>query len=102
MNAGQRFRMFFGTRAATADELARVEEIVVEQEMDLAWHATIKLFICLDATGGWAHVDEDHLKTFQRIRVELQAGRNSWTPLIDGPIVDRHTEMDSQPGRSNL
>lgn len=102
MNSEPKFRMYFGSRPATADELSHVEEIVVEQEMDLAWHATIKLFLCLDEHGNWAHVEDDFLQSFQRVRIELQPGGSTWVPLIDGPIVDRHTDMDSQPGRSNI
>ena len=101
MSAQQKFRMFFGSRAATTDELAHVEEISVEQELDLAWQATIKLSLCLDAKGSWAHQQAEFLRSFQRVRVEIQLAGKAWTPLIDGPIVDRQTDMDSQPGRSN-
>jgi hypothetical protein len=79
-----------------------VEEITVEQEMDMAWQAIIKLFVCLDEKGNWSHVEDDFLKPFARVRVELQLGSSSWVPLIDGPIVDRHPDMDSQPGRSSI
>ncbi len=96
------FRMFFGDRPATEDELAHVEEITFEQETDLAWQATIKLFLCLDERGNWAHVQDVFLQSFQRVRVELQLGGRAWVPLIDGPIVSRNTDMDSQPGRSNI
>jgi hypothetical protein len=102
MSSEQKFRMYFGSRSATVDELSHVEEIIVEQETDLAWHATIKLFLCLDEHGNWAHLQDDFLQAFQRVRVELQPGGTSWVPLIDGPIVDRNTDMDSQPGRSNI
>ena len=102
MNAQQKFRMFFGGRAATVDELAHIEEITVEQEMDMAWSATIRMFLCLDENGNWSHVDDNFLQSFQRVRIELQLGAAAWVPLIDGPIVDRNTDMDSQPGRSNI
>lgn len=94
--------MFFGERPATADELAHVEEITVEQEMDLAWQASIKMFLCLDERGNWAHTQDDFLQSFRRVRVELQLGDRPWVPLIDGPIVGRNTDMDSQPGRSYI
>jgi hypothetical protein len=102
MNSEARFKMYFGSRPATVDELSHVEEIIVEQEMDMAWHASIKLFLCLDDSGNWAHVQDDFLQSFQRLRVELQIGGAAWVPLIDGPIVDRQTDMDSQPGRSTI
>ena len=102
MNAAQKFRMFFGERPATVDELAHVEEITVEQEMDTAWQATIKMFLCLDERGHWAHTQDDFLQSLRRVRVELQLGERPWVPLIDGPIVGRDTDMDSQPGRSQI
>jgi hypothetical protein len=97
-----RFRMFFGDRPATEDELAHMEEITVEQEMDMAWQATIRLFLCLDERGNWAHAQDDFLQSFHRVRVELQLSERAWEPLIDGPIVGRNIDMDSQPGRSNI
>jgi hypothetical protein len=100
--ADQKFRMFFGKRSATADELSHIEEITVEQAMDMAWQATIKLFLCLDEKGKWSHLEDNFLKSFERVRVELQLGTANWVPLIDGPIVARHGDMDSEPGRSNI
>jgi hypothetical protein len=102
MSSEPKFRMYFGQRPATADELGRVEEITVEQEIDVAWQATIKLFLCLDEKGNWKHEQDDFLKSFERVRVELQLDGRKWVPLIDGPIVEHHSEMDSQPGRSNI
>jgi hypothetical protein len=102
MSSDQKFRMYFGSRPATVDELSHVDELTVEQELDLACHATIKLFLCLDEHGNWAHINDDFLQSFQRVRIELQLGSAAWVPLIDGPIVDHNTDMDSQPGRSNI
>jgi hypothetical protein len=102
MSAAQKFRLFFGDRPATQEELAHVEEITVEEETDLAWQATIKMFLCLDERGNWAHAQDQFLPSFQRVRVELQLGERPWVALIDGPIVGRNTDMDSQPGRSNI
>jgi hypothetical protein len=96
------FRMFFGDRLATEDELAHVEEITVEQDTDMAWQATVKLFLCLDERGNWAHAQDEFLQSFRRVRVELQLGERAWVPLIDGPIVGRNTDVDPQPGRSNM
>lgn len=102
MSAEQKFRIYFGKRPATEEELSHIEEITVDQEMDLAWQATIKFFLCLDESGKWSHLEDDFLKSFARVRLELQLGSANWVPLIDGPIVARHAEMDSQPGRSNI
>jgi len=45
------FRVYFGDRAATTEELSRIEEIVVEQEMDMAWEAHVRLYLCTDENG---------------------------------------------------
>lgn len=102
MSAAQKFRLYFGDRSATEDELAHVDEITVEQEIDMAWQATVKMFLCLDERGNWVHAQESFLQSFQRMRIELQLGNKPWVALIDGPIVGRNTDMDSQPGRSSI
>lgn len=102
MSTDQKFRMYFGKRPATEEELSHIEEITVDQAMDMAWQATIKVFLCLDEKGNWSHLEDGFLNSFERVRVELQLGSASWVPLIDGPIVGRHADMDSQPGRSNI
>lgn len=102
MSADQKFRIYFGKRPATQEQLSHIEEITVDQKMDMAWQAIIKLFLCLDEKGKWSHLDDDFLKSFKRVRVELQLGKGSWVPLIDGPVVGRHADMDSQPGRSAI
>ena len=51
----QRFRLWFGGRAAAEAELARVEEIEVTQEMDAFWEARVRMALCLDANGRWLH-----------------------------------------------
>jgi hypothetical protein len=98
----QKFRIYFGKRPATEEELTGVEEITVEQETDMAWQATVKISLCLDERGNWQHAQDDFLQALKRFRIELQLGNKPWIALIDGPIVGRQSDMDSQPGRSNL
>jgi hypothetical protein len=95
------FRVYLGDRPATEDELLRIEEIVVEQEMDMAWEARLRLTLCTDEQGRWRHGADEFAQPFSRVRVELGAG-TSFTPLIDGPVASFDTAMDSQPGRSTL
>jgi hypothetical protein len=102
MSELQKFRIYFGKRPATEDELAGVEEISVEQQMDMAWQATLKISLCLDDRGNWQHGENDFFQSLKRLRVELQVGSKPWVALIDGPIVGRDSAMDSQPGRSSL
>ena len=49
----QRFRVWFGDQGATEDELERIEEIEVTQEMDAIWEARMRLETCLDEHGNW-------------------------------------------------
>jgi len=96
------FRMYFGDRAATESELERIEEITVEQEIDMAWEARIRLFLCLDENGRWQHRQDEFAAPFSRVRIELKLGDAAFVPLIDGPVASFDTAMDSQPGRSHV
>ncbi len=98
--AEQRFRVWFGDRAASEDELRRIEEIEVTQEMDAFWEAQLRMALCLDANGTWLHWPGDTAAPFSRVRVELDIGSGRFTPLIDGPLVSVDAALDSQPGRS--
>jgi hypothetical protein len=95
-----RFRIWFGDRAATADELSRVEDITVTQEMDAFWEARIHMSMCLDPNGAWQHRPDKVAAPFSRIRVEIDIGSGRFAPLIDGPLVSVDAGLDSQPGRS--
>ena len=50
--AEQRFRVWFGDTAASEDQLRRIEEIEVTQEMDAFWEAQLRMVLCLDANGA--------------------------------------------------
>jgi hypothetical protein len=95
-----RFRIWFGDRAASAEELARVEEIEVTQEMDAFWEARVRMFLCLDAKGTWLHWPGEGGGAFSRVRVELDLGSGRFVALIDGPLVSIDAALDAQPGRS--
>ena len=98
--AEQRFRVFYGERAASEDELRRIEEIEVTQEMDAFWEAQLRVVLCLDANGNWLHWPGDSAAPFSRVRIEIDIGSGRFTPLIDGPLVSVDASLDAQPGRS--
>lgn len=98
--AGASFRMFFGDRPATVEELERVEEITVEQEMEMAWEARIRMVLCLDDDGHWRNQSGEFAQPFSRVRVEVDKGEGAFTPLIDGPVAGFATELSSSPGSS--
>jgi hypothetical protein len=96
-----RFRVFFNHAPATADDLAYIDEITIEQEEDAAWEARLTLALCLDSNGRWDRQTDIRLRPRTAVRIELQIGFAPFKPLIDGPIVSVDTAMDSRPGRSN-
>jgi hypothetical protein len=98
--AGTRFRVWFGERAASLEELARVEEIEVTQEMDAFWEAQLRMSMCLDEKGQWLHWPGESAEPFSRVRVEIDLGDGIFVPLIDGPLVSVDGSLDSQPGKS--
>lgn len=100
--SGTAFRAWFGNAEASADDLARIEEIEVTQEIDKFWEARVRTSICLDAQGRWQHGPDAVAKApFTRMRVEIDPGNGSFVPLIDGPISNFESRLDSQPGRSS-
>jgi hypothetical protein len=96
------FRLYFNNNPATREQLDRVEEITVEQEMDLAWEARLQIPLCVDEHGNWRGGDEDVLQPFSRLRVEVKVGDRPFVPLIDGPVVSHDHDRSAQPGQSTL
>lgn len=94
------FRIRFDDDWATPEELDEVESIVVEQAMDMAWEARLRLPICLDEHGRWTGRAAERVRALERVRIALRPSGGDWTPLIDGPVVGRDTERSSAPGES--
>ncbi len=94
------YRLFFNNNPATREQLDSVEEITVEQEIDMAWEARIQIPIATDAQGNWTGEDEEFLREFTQVRVEIQIGDGAFVPLIDGPIVELSDHISSEPGQS--
>jgi hypothetical protein len=94
------YRIFFNNTPATREQLDRIDEITVEQEMDMAWEARLQVPIFTDNKGRWSQQDAAVLREFSRVRIEIQLGTQAFVPLIDGPIVGVENQMNSQPGQS--
>jgi hypothetical protein len=94
------YRLFFNNNPAKREQLNRVEEITVEQEIDMAWEARMQIPIATDDKGNWTGENEDFLAEFTQVRVEIQIGDSAFIPLIDGPIVESGDRMNSEPGQS--
>lgn len=101
MSGDIRYRLFFNDEPASREELERVENITVEQEIDAAWEAQLEVPICLDEHGRWVNANENFVKNARRVRIEVSVGRRSaFVPLIDGPVIDTRSNMNYQPGQS--
>jgi phage protein D len=96
------YRIFYNNEPAQLDQMERIEEIVVEQEENMAWEASVKIPICADAQGNWREGDESLITTLERVRIEIKVGENPFVPLIDGPVVRYRNVGSSQPGQSNI
>src|SRR5262249_8361053 len=96
------YRLYFDGSAATTDQLARFEDITVEQEMDKACYGRFQLPICVTKGGVWSGETDALLQGMTRVRLEIQIQSASWVPLIDGPIVNVEGSRFSEPGQSML
>ena len=96
------YKMFFDGTAATVEQLDKIDEISVDQAIDKAWEARVKIPVCVNNDGKWEGEDEAWMKAFTRLRVEVNAGDGKFVPLIDGPIVGFDSARSAQPGRSDV
>lgn len=95
-----RYRLFLNGKPASREQLSRFEQITVEQEVDMATAGRFELPICIDSQGKWGSEDTEFMRSFSRIRLEVQVGDNPFVALIDGPIVRPQKEMVHDPGQS--
>jgi len=96
----KRFKVYLDKQPAPAEWLARILTVSVEQEVDHTWEARLTLPLCLSEDGTWSELETDI--AYERIRIELQVGNDPWVPLIDGPVVGHDTQLNSEPGRSQV
>ena len=96
------YRLFFDNTAASNQQLDMINQISVEQEVDMAWEARLQIPITVDEQGNWTGDDEDFMRAFSRVRVEIRIRTETFVPLIDGPIIGFDSQMSSEPGKSTL
>lgn len=95
------YRMYIDGEAATQEQLDRFEDITVEQEVDKAWEARLQMPMCLNEQGQWTAEDESFVQSFTRIRLEIKVA-DDWVALIDGPVVGNDSQMNAEPGQSQM
>src|SRR5208337_4287259 len=96
------YRLYLDGTAATQDQLARFEDITIEQEMDKACHGRFQVPVCITEKGVWSGESESFVQSMTRIRLEIQIQSSPFVPLIDGPIVRLEGARFSEPGKSML
>lgn len=94
------YKMWIDGTSATQEQLEKVDEIVVDQAVDRAWEARIKIPVCINNEGKWDGEGEPWMKPFTPIRLEVNAGDGKFVPLIDGPVVGVDSARSAQPGKS--
>jgi len=94
------FKMFLDGASATKDQLDKIDEIVVDQAVDRAWEARLKIPVCVNNDGKWEGEQEAWMKAFTRLRVEVNPGDGKFVPLIDGPVVGFDSARSAIPGKS--
>src|SRR5215471_12334025 len=94
------FKVYYGGKAATQEQLDAIEEIVVEQEIGIAWEARIKLPVCIREDGSWDGEDNPAYADHARVRIEARIGDGAFVPLIDGTIYSQEPDYNAEPGQS--
>lgn len=96
------FKVLYGGRSATQEQLDAIETIVVEQEIGRVWEARITIPICIAGDGSWQGESDSAYAEFARVRIEARIGDGRFVPLIDGRITDQDPGMNAEPGTSTL
>lgn len=68
----------------------------------MAWEARLQIPVTVDDKGNWKGENEEFMKSFSHVRVEVQVGENPFVPLIDGPIVNHGGNKSLEPGQSSI
>jgi len=100
------YRLFVNNSPLSIEQIDRIEEVVVDQEVDLMWQAHIRISIFVDGKGKFIkEKDQNFIKSLSqimvsRIRIEVKVGKKSFVPLIDGPVVGINNPSSFKPGQS--
>lgn len=94
------YKMWIDGETATTEQLDKIDEIVVDQAVDRAWEARLKIPVCVTTEGKWDGETDSWTKAFTRVRIEVNAGDGKLVPLIDGPVVSLDSTRSAQPGKS--
>ena len=94
------YKVFLDGTGATVAQLDAIDEIVVDQAVDRAWEARLKVPVCVNDEGKWDGEQEAWMKAFTRVRIEVDPGDGKFVALIDGPVVGLDSARTAVPGKS--
>jgi hypothetical protein len=94
------FKVYYDNEAATPVQLDKIEEIIVEQQINRIWEARVKFLADLSSEGAWSSEGETLRAEFTRVRIEVRFDENDFAPLIDGRIVGHEAGRSRTPGAS--
>ena len=95
-------RMHFNNAPASAEQLALVGRVKVDQAIGVATEAEVQLPVGTDDGGAWQLLEDAFTQPQARVRVEVRVGDGSFVPLIDGPVVGQRFELGAEPESSHL
>lgn len=96
------YRIYHENTTLGPESLGNIKDIVIEQEINMAWEARLTFNVFLDDMGNWSSETDGMLKTYSRIRIEIKSGMKPYVPLIDGNVVGYEFYMSSEPGESKV
>jgi phage protein D len=94
------YKVFIDGNSATQEQLDRIDEIKVDQAVDKAWEARLKIPVSVSDDGTWDGEQDPWMTPFTPIRIEVDPGDGNFVPLIDGPVVGSDSERSALPGKS--
>jgi len=87
---------------ASAELLAAVREIEVEDHAELADMLRLKLAVAVRADGAaWSVLDDELFQRLTKLRVDVNVGSRR-VPLIEAYVIETRSEFSNTPGESLL
>ena len=87
---------------ASAELLAAVREIEVEDHAELADMLRLRLAVAVNEDGAaWSVLDEDLFRRLTKLGVSVQVGSRQ-VPLIEAYVIETRSEFSNTPGESML
>ncbi len=88
---------------ASAEIIAAIREIEVEDHADLADMVRLRLAVSVRQDGsGWTLLDDDAFARLTPLRITAAVGSRATVPLIEAYVIETRCDFSSEPGASML